>query len=100
MFMSEIFGEDFFLKLFNLFDDDLVITIPGEVLLMLLFLIVKKEILPRYGRVSWWIMGCDLWMVLIMGGDGWWSYLMNCLFYVLFYALKLLNAIDAWSNLF
>lgn len=52
MFMSEIFGEDFFLKLFNLFDDDLVITIPGEVLLMLLFLIVKKEILPRYGRVS------------------------------------------------
>jgi len=45
-------------------------------------------------------MGCDLWMVLIMGGDGWWSYLMNCLFYVLFYALKLLNAIDVWSILF
>ena len=39
--MSEIFGEDFFLEFFRVFDEDFVITKPGEVFLMLFFLGLK-----------------------------------------------------------
>ncbi len=38
VFVSEVVGEDFVLKLFRVFDDDLVVVEPGEVVGVLFFL--------------------------------------------------------------